>query len=272
MEIDETIERATWDLFWVPPGVLRVDRPEILYLSSARPTPTLNVVPRIRPEDEGHAAALVREVAAAHAGGPSRYQITQRSCAGLLRPELESAGYALAHEHDAMAVPIERFTPRPAANVEVRRVTDLARLKDNVAVSEAAFEIAAAFLDTELMRQLRECTAPGCRVHRFVAYDTTTGAPVSAGNFNAFPELGLAFFWGGGTLATARGRGAYSALVAARVAHARAHGLRTAGLYARLRTSAPIVQAQGFQRYGRMEFWDRECDTSAPCTTGTPPA
>ena len=255
MDVDETLERTSWDFFWVPPGVRVFDRPELLYLCCPRPSTLLNMVARIRPRDPDHAAVLVGEVAAAHAGWPSRFQLTARSGAPLLRPELESAGYALAHEHYSMALAIEEFTPRPSSGIEVRRVVDLAGLKDNIAVGEAAFGGTPAFTEPELAQQLRECTAEGCRVHRFVAYDATTGMALSAASFNAFPALAFGVFWGGGTLVEARGRGAYSALVAARVAHARSIGLRFVGLYARVCTSAPIVGKQGFRRCGRMEYW-----------------
>ncbi len=194
MDTDEILERATWDFFWVPPGVRIIDRPELLYLCSPRPSTTLNMVARIRPRNPDHAAELVGEVAAAHAGRPSRFQLTVRSDTPLLRPVLESAGYALAHEHCSMALAVEDFTPRPSTGIEVRRVVDLAGLKDNIAVGEAAFGKTSVFTAAELAQQVRECTAEGFRVHRFVAYDAATGAALSAANFNAFHGLGFGFF------------------------------------------------------------------------------
>jgi hypothetical protein len=56
----------------------------------------------------------------------------------------------------------------------------------------------------------------------------------------------------------ARGRGAYSAVLAARAKRAAQLGLRYIGLYAIGDTSAPIVARQGFARHGAMTYWQRE--------------
>ncbi|MCB9744010.1 MAG: hypothetical protein H6740_15525 [Alphaproteobacteria bacterium] len=256
MTVDEILERTQWDFFWVPPGVEVIDRPELLYLRSSRPTTLLNMVTRTRPREAAHAEALVAEVAAAHVGS-SRFQLAPLSGTALLRPALEAAGYRMVNAHDALVIEVSEYTPRAVAGVEVRQVLDLAGLRDNVAVSSQVFGNRPDFSEAELAQQLWECATEGCRVQRFVAYDTATGAPLAAANFNVFNELGFGLFWAGGTLPEARGRGAYTALVAARVARARALGLSRVGLYGRLETSAPIVARQGFQRFGRMEHWDR---------------
>ena len=54
-----------------------------------------------------------------------------------------------------------------------------------------------------------------------------------------------------------RGRGAYTALLATRMEYARRAGIGVVGLYARETTSAPIVAAQGFERFGEARQWDR---------------
>ena len=55
----------------------------------------------------------------------------------------------------------------------------------------------------------------------------------------------------------ARGRGAYRALLQARVLEARRLGLGAVGLYARVATSWPIVSRLGFETLGTMVNWDR---------------
>ncbi|MCB9741962.1 MAG: hypothetical protein H6741_09825 [Alphaproteobacteria bacterium] len=256
MNVDVILERTQWDFFWLPPGVEQVDRPELLYLRSARPSTMLNMVTRTRPRGPAHAGELVAEVAAAHAG-PSRFQLVPQSGALLLRPFLETAGYRVSHVHDAMAIAVGDYQPRPASGVVVRQVLDLAGLRDSVEVSAQVFGDRPSYSEAELAQQLHECSAEGCRVQRFVAYDAVTDQPLAAANLNLFRDLRFGFFWAGGTLPEARGRGVYSALVAARVARAQALGLSHVGLYARLSSSAPIVEKQGFQRFGRMEHWDR---------------
>ena len=55
------------------------------------------------------------------------------------------------------------------------------------------------------------------------------------------------YLMGGVTLAAARGRGVYKALVAARLAFAREHGVALATSHARSETSAPILERLGFE-------------------------
>ncbi len=70
-------------------------------------------------------------------------------------------------------------------------------------------------------------------------------------------ELGLGFLWAGCTIPEARGHGFYSAVLAERVAWARARRLQWVGLYAVTTTSSPIVARRGFGRFGAMTYWER---------------
>jgi GNAT superfamily N-acetyltransferase len=84
--------------------------------------------------------------------------------------------------------------------------------------------------------------APGCRQHMFLAYHR--GEPVATASYVAFPRS--AYLIGGVVLPPHRGRGLYRALVAARLAHARARGRELATSHAREATSAPILERMGF--------------------------
>lgn len=72
-----------------------------------------------------------------------------------------------------------------------------------------------------------------------------------------FPDLGFGLIWAGGVVPEHRGHGVYTALLAARVRDALAHGIHTVGLYAKVETSSPIVAAQGFERHGSMTYYLR---------------
>ena len=87
--------------------------------------------------------------------------------------------------------------------------------------------------------------------------DDATGAPMASGGLNIFPDLGLGFLWGGGTDPAFRRRGAYRAVVAARLRRAAARGCTTVAIYARESTSDPIAEALGFVRHGTMITWLR---------------
>jgi hypothetical protein len=252
------LERSQWDLFWAPPDAVVVDRPELLYISSPRDVPYLNMVARVRAGPD-RLPALVAEVVQAHAGRRSRWPVLHSRDCGSLEAELGRAGYAPGQEHHVYALPPESYRRRPAAGIVVERIGSIERLRDSHLVRRAAFgeHESPEEDESELARELESCSGPGARVIRFVAYDQGSGRPLSSGGINILPALGFGFLWGGGTIPDARGRGAYSAVLAARIDHARQAGLSLVGLFARVDTSAPIVAGQGFRRHARMVYWDR---------------
>lgn len=83
--------------------------------------------------------------------------------------------------------------------------------------------------------------APGPH-HCFLALQG--GRPVGAANHAAFARS--AFFMGAVVLPAHRGRGVYRALLAARLRHVAAAGLRVVTTHARAATSAPILARLGF--------------------------
>lgn len=257
MDFDLALERTQHDLFWLPDGVRVVDRPELLYLSADRNEGYLNTALRLR-ADDARVPALVAEVNRAHAKVDSRWALAGEARRASVESALAAAGYHAEHEHFGFATEVDSFLPRRAdLRITVRRVTDLAGLRACVAVSSRAFDRAGTEDPADLAVQLEACTREAARVQRFVAYDRDTGEALASAGLNAYPRLRFGFLWAGGTVPEARGRGAYSALVAARVARARELGLAAVGLYARVETSAPIVAKQGFTRGAPMTYWVR---------------
>jgi hypothetical protein len=281
------LERTQWDAFWVPPDTTVVDRPELLYLSCPRDVPVLNSALRVRSTNLG---ALVAEVSAAHRGRCSRWTMYPSEHDGPLQAALEACDYVAAGRHYGYSIATE--TPRGpiASNLVVERIVDREGLRDVYRVRNLAFGADYMPTEDELDTYVAELLAPRNRVIRFVVRDAHTGAPLSSGGLTVHRALdsGLrsdsrpsrnpaahrnefrcavhewsdsrtdfGFLWAGGTVPSGRGRGAYSALVTARIEAARALGLPRVGLYARVDTSAPIVAAQGFERHGPMTFWER---------------
>lgn len=255
MDADLILEQTQWDTFWVPPATTVEDRPELLYTAHPRDTPTLNAANRIRAA-ESALPALIAEVSAAHAGRASRVPVVPHNHSAALIAALRSAGYAEEHAHDGYVIATDTARKPLADGLTVRRVDDRATILDATTVANQAFERDDQPSEAELQSYLDGCADPAGRVHRFVVYDRD-GAPLTTGGMTFFPALRFAFLWGGGTVPGGRSRGAYSALVTARLRQARESGIVAAGLYARLNTSAPIVAAQGFARHGRNTFWIR---------------
>jgi GNAT superfamily N-acetyltransferase len=87
--------------------------------------------------------------------------------------------------------------------------------------------------------------------HGFLAF--IDGRPVAAANYAALARS--AYFMGGVVLPEFRGRGAYRALLAARLDHAAARGIPLATTQARPTTSAPILAALGFHKIGELPMF-----------------
>lgn len=256
MNLDDTLEQTQWDLFWIPDDVAVIDRPEALYLTCARDEGYLNAVLRVR-ADDARVDALVAEVDAAHRAVHSRWMLAGRSRHPALPDALSRAGYAATHEHFAYGIDVATYAPRASPSVVARAVETLDDLRACRDVQARAFDRPSHDDPENDLRELAACTAPDARVRRFVVRDAQTGAAISSGGMNVYPSLRFGFLWAGGTVPEARHRGAYAALIAARVATARALGLTRVGLYARVGTSAPIVEAHGFERAGPMTYWER---------------
>ena len=259
-DIDALLERSLWDLFWLPPWSRVVERESLLYTVSSKDQHALNQVLRVR--DDGDLAASVAEVSAAHRGVTSRWMLARDSQSPRLEALLTEAGYGLGPMHNVRWVDARHAQVGGAEGVVVRPVVDQASLTDCIRVCERAFgasrgAITPARVADELGRVGADGSADTARVQRYVAYDATTATPLSSGGLNLFPSLGLGFLWGGGTVPEGRGRGAYRALVAARLARAAERGCPLVAIYARHGTSDPIVAALGFAKAGTMVVWER---------------
>ena len=235
-----------------------VDRPELCLLSSPEDRPVFNAVLRSR-GSASRLPALVGEVRAAHAGRRPRWMLGPLDAAVGLEPLLRAAGYQPGEEHDGYSHPTDGALRPLPADIEARAVQDLDGMRDWVEVSGRAFGEPRVPDRAELRLFLSQCTGPGARVFRAVAYDRGSGAPLSAGGLTLFPRLGFGMLWAGGTVPEARGRGAWTAVLAARRDHAFRLGIGRIGLYARRSSSGPLVARMGFARHGPMIFWEHLC-------------
>jgi GNAT superfamily N-acetyltransferase len=254
---DETLERTQWDFFWIPDDAEVADRPELAYVRCVRPVSALNCATRIRAAAE-QLPALVEEVRGAHAGRRSKWLVCPQNRTAALERSLVAGGYAPTSDHDGYVLGVHDYQRRPAADVVVHQVDSHQRLVDCVRVMCQAFDGPWTATAAELQHDLELCTGAGARVQRYVAYDQRSAEPIASAGLTAYPALRFGFLWAGGTVPHARGRGAYSALVAARIQRAAQLGIDAVGLYAKLDTSAPIVAKQGFTRHGRMTYWETD--------------
>ena len=134
----------------------------------------------------------------------------------------------------------------PAIDADIRRVTDLAGLKDYARAGIEAFGID----DRHMEAFGRRLNDP--RLRLFTAY--ADGRAVAAACLETGGRSGFGRLFSGGVAPTYRGRGLYRGLVAARAQAARelgvAHLVTTA-----LDTSRPIFEHLGFRALSTMTCW-----------------
>lgn len=99
-----------------------------------------------------------------------------------------------------------------------------------------------------LRDELDEVTAGLDTGEGFRVLGRVDGVAVSTGGTTLID--GFARLWGAATLAEARGRGAYRAVLAERLRAASELGATTALVKGRTATSAPIIARAGFTHYG----------------------
>jgi hypothetical protein len=133
------------------------------------------------------------------------------------------------------------------ADVTVRRVADRTDVVESLVLSQLAFggdvpddaEVDLALDEVE--RGLAE--GSGGRVLASV-----DGRAASTGGWTLVGPV--ARFWGAGTHPDLRGRGAYRAVLEARLRHVLEQGATLALTHGRVDTSSPILRSVGFRRYG----------------------
>ena len=255
---DQMIERSFWDYFWVPDDVTVVNRPEITYYSCPRDVGYLNMVTRIGVVDHQNVTGLVEEVLAAHRGRSSTWVIPPGGANAWLEGQLRKASYSPIEYRGCVLLPGDYEHESKKTSFRVRVVDSMERLRDCVRVGQEAFGATDEISDTQMELDLALCTGGGSRVHRMVAYEAASEQPVSTGSMTLFHDMDFTFLWGGGTIPEYRNRGAYSAVLTARIERALGQGTGLAGMCARADTSAQIVTRYGFRPHGTFHLWSRD--------------
>jgi hypothetical protein len=125
---------------------------------------------------------------------------------------------------------------------EIVRVRNASQLEMFARASEEIFGVRHTFVVNRLARSM---AAASTQQLGYLALED--GRAVSVGRLETHPDSAFAGLYGGGTLASHRGRGFYRALVAARARDAMELGARYLSVDA-LPTSRPILERLGFVR------------------------
>ncbi|NNG41292.1 GNAT family N-acetyltransferase [Flexivirga sp. ID2601S] len=249
MNVDQLI-RAASASFWVPPESehLRADGFDIVRYDNGfvYDTGVYNV------DSERPATALIAdaEAIAREWQRPALYWhgLSARTRPAALVDALLSRG---AEEKERLAVLVLDLTAaRPDLEAPVDITTEPAverrQVEDFRAVESAAFETPLQPVTDEQLAERRRAATDGSGEY-LVGY--LDGRPVSTGGTSYVAGGAVAKLWGGATDPSARGRGAYRAVLDARLRAAAERGCRLAFVEGRVSTSAPILRRAGFTVY-----------------------
>jgi len=251
----ERLEACLAQYWWRPKGVDVVDRPALCYLHSTL-IPALNLVLRVD-APAAHIPALVAEFHQAHRHAGSICWVYPHRRGDVLGQLLADRGYRPTFSGEARIMEIDAFRPSVVRGVWVEVVETIEGCRTGTAVNNRAFGLNRSYTDDEYQQLLDLKERPGARRVMFLVREEATGAAVSYGGLSLNPDLDFAVLLGGGTVPEFQGKGAYAALLAARIAYARELGLRWVGLFADPKTSSSIVERKGFVRYGERVRWVR---------------
>jgi GNAT superfamily N-acetyltransferase len=264
LPMDERIENAQRNYFWLPAEAKVVQRDEIDYVTTpSRPDRQHNIVTRLRAAAREY-PRLLAEVLRAHEGLPSAWNLGCPSWDASLERLLDKADFSLRASADAYSLPVDVERRLGPDHIRIERVASAEGILTQQDVMARSFPQVTPLQPDDAARYLQHCTGPNAPVERFTAFDRQSGEALAVGAMTVYRAEKLGFFWGGCSIPTARGRGVYSALVTRRLQRARELGLRWVALYALKATSGPIVAKQGFQQHGQVRFWLREHAKDTP--------
>src|SRR2546428_10278705 len=201
---------------------------------------------------EREADALIEKVRQRYEGLASGWITGPSTRPPDLPRRLEAAGFQHADSIASMA--LTDLAQRIDVNPRVR----VREASWDEAISQSEMMARAYGLPTEVNRLLNELIAAS--LHRiktrgYFAY-MDGGAPAAWGFLVYLPDSPTVLLGGAATLEEHRGQGLYTALVARRLADARADGRTAAIIQADRRTSAPIAAKLALQELCGLEFFD----------------
>jgi len=255
MDDIERLARTFWIHTGDPHTTQCVDRPD-LFCRMSDSSPGDNEVVRFWCEPKA-VDALMAEVSALFQGTDCIFCVFPQLHGPAVDDALSRHGFQPTGVFEGRVARIEDIAPRAISGVGVRMVTCIKDLKDLYSIRTESAGRTFRYTDTELSEILQGCTGenPPCR--RFLAFDLVTGQPMAQGSMVICRDLGLAMLFGGGTAEEHRTKGAYTALLNARIEYARDAQLDEVGIFAKRDTASPILERRGFRSCGTMVEWTR---------------
>ena len=207
--------------------------------------------------DKAKAASRVSEVVDAHSNVVSIWYEFPSYSSEALETQLDKSGYKPKAHCRGYGMEIARWQSDVINGFYIRRVENKNQLMDFFDVCDKSFGTTRKFSEDDLALHLKNCKGPRARAARFVVYDEIDDSAVGAAGLTICPKADFGLLWAGCTIKSHRGRGVYRMIIDARIAVLRARKISACGLFADIKTSAPIVSKLKFHELGPMIDWQR---------------
>lgn len=194
------------------------------------------------------ATVLDRAIARTRAWNETQLTVWTSACDSPdLEEELRRRGARHVDTVAVFALAIEELSVDVPAGATAEVVRTLEQVREVDSINVPVWEQAP--LDEDGLRvELSEISAALQAGQGFRVLGRLDGEAVSTGGCTIVD--GFTRLWGAATLASARGRGAYRAVLAERLRVSADLGARTALVKGRITTSAPVLARAGFRHYG----------------------
>ena len=255
MEIIEKIEKAQEQTWWLPESAIIYEGEDHCYYKHDGKY----FIVRFNPKDED-IEPLLSQIMNMVGSDPVRFIYMPHRHSEAIIDAFRRTGFVKNNCYEARAIHVGDYNKKPPNQIRAVMVQTFEEMRQVYEVRRLIFGGKTPEPAENIRRFLHDATSPESRVRQFLAIDQESGDAVSQAGMSLFHKLSFSFLFAGGTLKKARGRGSYTALVAARIAYARSVGIEHVGLFARKETSAPIVAKQGFTLYGEMQDWNMNWD------------
>lgn len=171
-----------------------------------------------------------------------------------LRERLAAHGFEILEDEAIMVLDVQALPAALRGEIPptIRQITQPEQINDILRVQRTVWDEDFDWLADELAESLTQ------RPEHLTVYAAyVDNAPVSSAWIRYTPNSQFASLWGGSTLEAHRGKGHYTALLAARAQEAARRGVRFLTVDAS-EMSRPILEKQGFQviSWAREAFWD----------------
>jgi GNAT superfamily N-acetyltransferase len=244
---DELVAAASRAWVWVPPNATKVETDEYLLL---RMPEWFGIGLELMRVDPQRPAGEVVDEVLERAGA---FDLPEVNCWVKLHNEpsldevFKARGGVLDETLAVLALDLTAGVPElgPLDGRETRWATDVDTMRDNLQVGAEVFGDSMP-PEAEIAAEVDRAQTDESGSGSVVAY--LDGVPVGCGGISLVD--GVARLWGGAVREEARGRGAYRAVLDARLRRGVERGAAMALVKGRIQTSGPILARAGFEVYG----------------------